>query len=59
MRKVKMSEFTKEDIGIILGALNFFLKNQDNALDASGKIVPVAIKVQNLLREEKEEKASE
>jgi len=59
MRKVKMSEFTKEDIGIILGALNFFLKNQDNALDASGKIVPVAVKVQNLIKEEKEEKVTE
>ena len=54
-----MSEFTKEDIGIILGALNFFLKNQDNALDASGKIVPVAVKVQNLIKEEKEEKVTE
>jgi hypothetical protein len=48
-----MEEFTKEDVSIILGALNFFLKNQDNALDASGKIVPVAVKVQNLIKEEK------
>jgi hypothetical protein len=48
-----MNEFTKEDIVIILGALNFFLKNQENALDASGKIVPVAVKVQNLIKEEK------
>lgn len=47
-----MEEFTKEEVGIILGALNFFLKNQDNALDASGKIVAVAIKVQNLVKEE-------
>lgn len=51
-----MEEFTKEDVGIILGALNFFLKNQDNALDASGKIVPIAVKVQNLIKEEGESK---
>lgn len=48
-----MGEFTKEDVAIILGALNFFLKNQDNALDASGKIVPVAVKVQALVKDEK------
>lgn len=47
-----MEELTKEEVGIILSALNFFLKNQENALDASGKIVAVAIKVQNLVKEE-------
>jgi hypothetical protein len=47
-----MEDFTKEDVGIMLGALNFFLKNQDNALDASGKIVAVAVKVQKLVKEE-------
>jgi len=51
-----MEEFNKEDVGIILGALNFFLKNQDNALEASGKIVAVALKVQNLVKEVKEDK---
>jgi len=50
-----MEEFTKEDVGIILNALNFFLKNQDNALDASNKIVSVAVKAQKLVKEEKGE----
>jgi hypothetical protein len=49
-----MEDFTKEDVGIMLSALNFFLKNQDNALDASGKIVAVALKVQKLVKEEAE-----
>ena len=47
-----MSEFTKEDVIIILESLNFFLKNQQDALAASKKIVPVAEKVQGLIKEE-------
>ena len=51
-----MSEFTKEDVIIILESLNFFLKNQQDALAASGKIVPVATKVQGLIKETEEGK---
>jgi hypothetical protein len=51
-----MSEFTKEDVTIVLEALNFFLKNQQDALSASGKIVPVAAKVQSLIKETEEGK---
>jgi hypothetical protein len=48
-----MSEFSKEEVVIILEALNFFLKNQQDALAASSKIVPVADKVKGLLKEDK------
>jgi hypothetical protein len=46
-----MNEFTKEESLIILEALNFFLKNQQDALFASKKITPIADKVQNLIKE--------
>ncbi len=48
-----MSELNKEEIVIILEALNFLLKNQQDALAASSKIVPVAEKVKSLLKEDK------
>lgn len=46
-----MSEFSKEDVLIALEALNFFLKNQQDALAASSKIVAVADKIKSLLKE--------
>lgn len=46
-----MDEFTKQELTLVLEALNFLLKNQQNALEASGTIVPVAVKVQALMKE--------
>lgn len=43
-----MNSFTEKDKALILEALNAFLKSMPNALEASGVIIPVAIKVQNL-----------
>ena len=43
-----MVKFTQNEKNIIMSALNFALKNEQNALEASALIVPVAIKVQNL-----------
>ena len=41
-----MNEFTEKDKELILAALNFMLKSEQNALQASSLIVPLAIKVQ-------------
>ena len=43
-----MSKFTLKEKNIIMSALNFALKNEQNALEASALIVPVAIKIHNL-----------
>ena len=43
-----MSNFTEKDKLLILEALNALLKSMPNALEGSGLIVPVAIKVQNI-----------
>ena len=51
-----MSEFTKEDVIIILESLNFFLKNQQDALSASKKIGPIADKVEELINKKVEDK---
>lgn len=52
-----MNNFTEKDKELMLAALNFMLKNEQNALQASALIVPLAIKVQNIeiLKEEKAE----
>lgn len=52
-----MNNFTEKDKELMLAALNFMLKNEQNALQASALIVPLAIKVQNIeiLKEEKTE----
>lgn len=41
-----MSEFTEKDKELMLAALNFLLKNEANALQSAGVIVPLAAKVQ-------------
>ena len=51
-----MNEFTEKDKEVLLGALNFMLKNEQNALQASAVLVPLAIKVQ-AIEVKKEEKA--
>lgn len=43
-----MNDFTEKDKELILAALNFMLKNEQNALQASAILVPLAIKVQNI-----------
>lgn len=43
-----MNEFTEKDKEVLIAALNFMLKNEQNALQASSVLVPLAIKVQNL-----------
>lgn len=43
-----MNEFTEKDRGIVMEALNFLLKNQQNALEMAAVIIPVAVKVQNM-----------
>lgn len=43
-----MNEFTEKEKELLLHALNFLLKNEQNALQASSVIVPVALKVQAL-----------
>jgi hypothetical protein len=47
-----MDEFTKQELTLVLEALNFLLKNQQNALESSGIIVPVAVKIQALMKKE-------
>jgi hypothetical protein len=44
-----MNGFTEKDKAVILEALNALLKSMPNALEGSGVIVPVAIKVQNIV----------
>ena len=46
-----MNEFTEKDKELLLAALNFLLKNETNALQASSLIVPLAVKVQNMVVE--------
>lgn len=46
-----MGEFTKDEVIVILESLNFFLKNQQDALAASKTIVPVSEKVKALIKE--------
>ena len=41
-----MNEFTEKDKELMIAALNFMLKNETNALQASTVVVPLAIKVQ-------------
>ena len=41
-------KFTSQDKDLLLAALNFMLKNETNALQASSVIVPLAMKVQEL-----------
>ncbi len=43
-----MNTFTEKDKELILEALNFLLKNQQNALQAAGTFIPVALKVQEI-----------
>jgi len=49
-----MGTLTKDDLLMILESLNFLLKNQQNALDASRAIVPIAEKIQSLINAESE-----
>jgi hypothetical protein len=41
-----MNEFTEKDKEVLIAALNFMLKNEQNALQASSVLVPLAVKVQ-------------
>lgn len=52
-----MNNFTEKDKELMLAALNFMLKNEQNALQASAVLVPLAIKVQaiEVAKEEKVE----
>ncbi len=43
-----MNDFTEKDKEVMLAALNFMLKSEQNALQASSILVPLAIKVQNI-----------
>lgn len=43
-----MNDFTEKDKELLLAALNFMLKSEQNALQASAILVPLAIKVQNI-----------
>jgi hypothetical protein len=46
--ELKMNDFTEKDKEVMLAALNFMLKSEQNALQASSILVPLAIKVQNI-----------
>jgi hypothetical protein len=43
-----MNDFTEKDKELLLAAINFMLKNEPNALQASALLVPLAIKVQSI-----------
>jgi len=49
-----MSGFTEKEKEVLIAALNFMLKNEQNALQASAIIVPLAMKVQNIKAEEEQ-----
>jgi hypothetical protein len=50
-----MSGFTEKDKEVLIAALNFMLKSEQNALQASAVLVPLAIKVQDIKAEEQAE----